>query len=147
MGQYRKFIKNRFTDLGTPCSYMINKTGNNSVKGTLVAAHNSVDNAFRIPVTPYDIVGVVYDNGIQDGGLCRVVFAGVVEVLMQNSNAVGNAHWIRASSDAYGRALASTDPAGLGALSVDDHLKEIGHSLQTKSGGTNVLCKIVFHPL
>lgn len=143
----RPSYKKYFSNYGSPLTTVINKTGSASVKGTLVAVHNSIDRAVRIPVAPYDIVGVVYTNGIADGGEIKIITGGLAEILLVDGTASGSAHWMRASSDAYGRGVCTTDPTGLGALTADDHFKEIGHSIQAVSAGTNKLCLTIFHPL
>lgn len=74
------------SDIGGIMVRLTNKTGANSVKGTVVYADPAVDNAFEINPTSGDMpFGVVYDNGIADGAECWVVVAGIAEVLLVNS--------------------------------------------------------------
>ncbi len=143
----RPSYKKYFSDYGSPLTTVINKTGNLSVKGTLVAAHNSVDRGVRIPITPYDIIGVVYTDGIADGGEVQIIMSGLAEILLVDGTGSAPAQWMRASSDAYGRGVCTTDPSGLGALAADDHFKEVGHSLKTVVAGVSKLCLTAFHPL
>lgn len=126
---------------------MVNKTGAASVKGTLLATDDTTENGVRIPVSPFDIAAVMYEDGKADGQRVKVVTSGLVEVLLENGTTAGMAGWVRASSDAYGRAVNTTDPAGLGAIATADHFKEIGHSVQSVAAGTDKLCKIIFHQL
>lgn len=146
MGRYRRYTKNRFTDLGTPYTEMVNNTGANSVKGTLFRLSNTVENAFSIPSNPYDIAGVVYESGKANGAMTKVVLSGLVEVLIEDGTTAGFEGWMRASTDQLGRAINTTGPAGLGALSADEHFKEIGHCAgQVSVGGTDQLVKMILH--
>jgi hypothetical protein len=64
--------------------------------------------------------------------------------LLKDTTSSQAGSWAKASATA-GRAEVTTPPAGLGALAADEHFREIGHCLETKSAGTSVLCKIAMH--
>ena len=50
--------------------YFINKTGANSIKGTLVNTEASVDFAVNVVTADEpDIIGVIYEDGIPDGDI------------------------------------------------------------------------------
>jgi len=122
----------------------LNKTGAASVKGTLVSASNVTDNAVMVLGDEFDCVGIVYESGVADGSEMWVVISGVVEVLLEDSTASVPENWVKASAD-DGRALATTNPSSIWELIDGEHFKEIGHCLETKSAGTDVLCKIILH--
>ena len=85
-------------------------------------------------------IGVVYDNGIVDGSECWVVVSGIAEVLLVNTVASTRSYVAYSSSSVAGRIdIAASVPA------ATTHFREIGHTLESKTGGTNVLCKCVLH--
>jgi hypothetical protein len=122
---------------------LINNTGAASVKGTLVKASNVIDNAFIVTAAnEFEAIGAVYQNGVANGLPCLVVVGGIAEVLLENNLAAGRGNWARTSIVAPGRANCNivANP-GFAA----QHFAEIGHCLETKVAGTNVLCKIAMH--
>ena len=122
---------------------MINKTGSASVKGELVEVDSGVDNAFMLEEAGgNDCIGAVYTAGVADGDECLVVVGGVAEVLIEDGTAATRGYWVRTSTSVAGRADATTaTPPGL----VLSHFAEIGHCLESKSSGTDVLVKIIMH--
>lgn len=124
---------------------LVNKTGAPSVRGSLVSASTGTDYAFELQSNEYDAIGVVYDNGVADGSACRVVFAGVADVLLKDTTAATHGQWLGAA-DTDGRAYAATGPGGGGFPGVTDtHFKEIGHCLQSVGGGSDVLVRAMVH--
>jgi hypothetical protein len=124
---------------------LTNKTGSSSVKGTIVCA--STNSSYSFMMTPtggkaYNkSIGAVYENGVADGSECWIVVSGIVEVLMDDGTSATAGNWACSSITTNGRAtLNSDDPS-----SQDVHNREIGHVIETKSSGTNVLVKIVMH--
>jgi len=120
---------------------LINKTGTTSVKGTLVETSTAVANGTEIASADSDHpIGVVYNSGVADGGYIWVVISGVAEVLMKNNVASVIGYWVSVS-DAAGRATTSQNSPGLTVA----HWREIGHSIESKTAGTDVLSKIILH--
>jgi hypothetical protein len=117
---------------------LTNKTGSASVKGTIVSADTTTDNAFKVAagdsVTP---CAVVYEDGIADGSECYVVVAGIAEVLVSAGDATTHGDWMGVSATAG--LAASSGGEGAGAA----HDREIGHALESKGAGVNV--KVVLH--
>ena len=108
---------------------LINKTGVNSVKGSVVRI-SATQNAFELNPTSGTLwFGVVYESGIADGSLCRVVIRGIAEALLEDSTASAAQNVIAPSATTAGR----FDCSGAGP----------GNCLETKSSGTNVLCKVL----
>ena len=126
---------------------LTNKTGAASVKGTLVIADTTTDDAFKImPANGVMVIGAVYENGIADGSECWVVIAGIAEVLLEDSTAATRGYWARTSVNDNGRAdITNAAPPGGGIPELDIHTAEIGHCIESKSAGTDVLAKIIMH--
>ena len=122
---------------------LTNKTGSASVKGTVIAASSTTDNAFALQSNEYDAFGVVYEAGIADGQECWVVVFGIAEVLLKDTTA-STRGYIALCADTDGRFIA-TAPSGSPPMATDTHFKEIGHVIESKGAGTDVLCKCVIH--
>lgn len=133
--------KIKLTPEGGYAVLLTNKTGANSVKGTVAIADPSVDSAFEInPINGDMPIGVVYDNGIVDGSECWVVVAGIAEVLLVNTVASTRSYVAYSSGSVAGRIdTAATVPA------ATTHFREIGHTMESKTGGTDVLIKCLLH--
>ena len=126
---------------------LLNKTGADSVKGTLVNASDTTDEAFAL--SPADCIcpiGVVYQDGRADGELTFVVISGVAEVLLEDSTAATKGYWVRTSTTQIGRADATTQlPSGGTIAAIHEHMSEIGHCIKSAEAGTDVLIKIIMH--
>jgi hypothetical protein len=122
---------------------LLNKTGSVSVKGTLVEPSPGTDGAFTTTgANAFDAMGAVYVSGIADGSLCPVVVGGIAEVLLEDGTASTRNYWARTSTSVGGRAdITNAGPPGL----VLTHFAEIGHCIESKASGTDVLAKIVMH--
>lgn len=142
-----KTEKCRITAEGGLAVLLTNKTGGNSVKGQIVAASDTVENAFMTVVADdYDPIGAVYESGIADGSECWVVVYGIAEVLLKDATTSTRGYWVRISSDTAGRADATAAaPSGGTIGEIDAHFREIGHCFESKEAGTDVLCKIIMH--
>lgn len=120
---------------------LTNKTGANSVKGTVVYASATTDNSFNINPLDGDMpIGVVYENAIADGGECWVVISGIAEVLLVDSVASTRSYVAYSSGTTAGRIDTS---ASVPAAAT--HFREVGHTLESKTAGTNILCKCILH--
>lgn len=132
--------KNKLTIEGGFATKMTNKTGSASVKGTIVRADTANDNAFTIaPISSDMPIAVVYEAGIADGSECWVVVSGIAEVLLKDGTASGHGNWVE-TADVAGRANAT----GANPNTVT-HMQEIGHCVESKTSGTDVLAKVVLH--
>jgi hypothetical protein len=129
------------TPIGGFVVKLTNKTGSTSVKGTLIETGTSLAESFHIADTNSDhSVGVVYENGVSDGQSTWVVLNGTAEVLLKDGEASVVGYWVKVS-DTAGRVDMSVNTPG----SAVEHWREIGHSIESQSSGTNVLTKIVLH--
>lgn len=117
---------------------LLNKTGAPSVKGTVVQASETTAEAFDLQRNQSDAIGICYEDGVADGDPCRVVVAGVADVLLADGAGSTVHDWV-AASPTHGRAYS------VGASPPPTHFWEIGHSLQTVAGGTDVLCRVAIH--
>ena len=124
---------------------MTNKTGSPSIKGTIIQPSTVADNAFKIPVVPFACTGVVYDNGVPDGSLCKIVIHGKAYVRTEDNIAIKRDWWVGASTVTAGTVLATTEPPGTGFVLVSqDHFREVGHTLTERSAGSTalILCQL-----
>ncbi len=134
------------SELGGVAVKLVNKTGAPSVKGTIVIADTTTDDAFDIAgadaVMP---IGIVYDDGIADGSECWIIIYGVADVLLKDTTASTHGNWAYVS-DAAGRAEATlATPPGGGIPELDIHMGEVGHALESKGADTDVLARVSLH--
>lgn len=134
--------KIKYTVEGGLAIRLINKTSVASVKGQLVCPSAGTDSAFdTCGTSDTEPIGVVYESGIADGSLCWIVVLGIAEVLLKDTTGSTRANWVM-TSDTGGRADATAaSPPG----ADPSHFQEVGHALETKSSGTDVLCKVKVH--
>lgn len=128
------------TPEGGYAAELLNDTGAPTVKGTIVEASHTDYDSFEIsdPTSDHPL-GIVYDDGIPVGGLCRVVIFGKAKVLLKDSTASTTGNWVQ-TSDVAGRADAT-----FAAPNPSTHWNEVGHCLETASGGTDVLVLCLLH--
>lgn len=133
------------SEIGGQMIALTNKTGAPSIKGTLVNCSNTTDNAFSVETSEFDTIGVVYESGIADGAECWVVISGIAQVLLVDGTASTRGYWTYADA-VDGRANATLPlPSGGTIAALENHFKEIGHCLESKVAGTNVLAKVMLH--
>lgn len=135
--------KFKITPEGGYAVKLTNGTGSSSIKGSVVRASQALDNAFVLTTTTtsIDAIGVVYESGIANGSECWVVMAGIADVLMEDSVASTHGYFVSTYNCSTGRARAdSPEPPNTQA-----HWQELGHCLESKSAGTNVLAKVILH--
>jgi len=129
-----------FTAEGGFYQTFINKTGANSIKGTIVSASLTTDDGvYTAPANTIMPIGIIYENGISDGSLVKVVVNGKAEVLLKNGLASSNGYWCGVSDTAGRMYQAATAP------STTEHNREIGHSIEAVESGVDVLSMIVVH--
>lgn len=122
---------------------MNNKTGANSVKGSVVSASDTTDNAFQLQDDAFDSFGVVAENGVADGSDCWVWMNGsVCEVLWADGQSATRGY-VALASDVDGRAYNVAVPAV--SPVVAEHFREIGHPVESVGSGTDVLVLCVLH--
>lgn len=144
MGDFR-FGSAMMTDIGGFATKFTNSSGGVLKKGTGVHLSEVIAASVVAVTDELDCIGFVYAD-TADGADCWVVVAGVAEALLKNGTAATVGWWTKASATA-GRVEVTTSPAGTGAITAATHFKEVGHCLETKASGTDVLVKILVHPL
>lgn len=142
VGSQKAFI----TPEGGLAIYLINDTGSASVKGELVEPSSNVDNAFvQAAGDAIDPIGAVYEDGVADDALCLVVIYGRCQVLLKDGTASTRGYWVK-TSDTAGRADATNAaPPGGTVGALEEHAQEIGHCVESKGSGTDVLAYIMMH--
>jgi hypothetical protein len=120
---------------------LTNRTGSNTVKGTIVRASTANDMAFETEAADEDEpIGIVYEGGVADGSDAWVWGSGAVaQVLLVNSTAATRGYWASVGSAAGRADMTNADPI------VANHWREIGHCLESKTAGTNVLARALIH--
>jgi hypothetical protein len=82
---------------------MTNRTGTNSIKGTVVSIAFNQSLAFTNYSDGFTAIGVVYENGISNGSLCDVVVAGIAEVLLQSNTYSTNGEMVYSTTNGTGQ--------------------------------------------
>jgi hypothetical protein len=123
---------------------IINRTGHTSVKGELISASPSADKEAVLQANEFDTIGIVAESGIAEGSEMWIWGDNsICQVLVKDATAFTRGY-VALAADTDGRAdniaVPSTNPV------VAQHFKEIGHVMESKGAGTNVLalCKIHF---
>ncbi len=135
----------RFTDIGGLAVPMINATGAASVKGSTVHVSSVVSRGVSLTDQGVpDCIGAVYDGGIPDGGVVRVIVAGVAEVLFVSAATRGflARTFVATDADAQpGKAKSEAVPSS--PFATDKHFSEIGHIIESTTGAG--LAMVVLH--
>lgn len=133
------------TPEGGVASKFTNGTGAILKHGTAVSLSAAADRTILHQTIEYDCIGFVYgDTAI--GAEAWVVTTGVAEALFTDGNQPQRGYWVKASAT-DGRVEAAVAPSGVSAIAAAEHFKEVGHCMQTKDAGTDVVALIIVHPL
>jgi hypothetical protein len=85
-------------------------------------------------------IGIVYEGGVADGSDAWVWGSGAVaQVLLVNSTAATRGYWAAVGSAAGRADMSNANPV------VANHWREIGHCLESKTAGTDVLARALIH--
>lgn len=129
-----------FTADGGLAVWLTNGTGAATVRGTVVVASSTDDGAFEVAAGDADMpIGVVLESGVANGSGAWVVVAGTAYVLLKDATASTRGYFVHVS-DTAGRADA-TNASPVLAI----HWRELGHCLESKTAGTDVLAKCILH--
>jgi len=116
---------------------ILNKTGVNSVKGTIVSQSTVTDFGFILQANEFDGIGVVYEAGVPDGSYAWVWKVGSRAQVLWADGQSATRGYLALMSPTDGRAynvqIPSSNPV------TAEHFKETGHVLESKVPGTNVL--------
>lgn len=135
--------KQNVTPEGGTYIWMINKTGAASIKGYIVQPAASTDNGAVYTIDgDIDPIGVVYDAGVADGSLMRVVVSGIAEVYYGTAVVRGTFSRVAVAADSVASGQAVNEPLPSSPFATDKHFQEIGHPIESKASG---LAKTVLH--
>jgi hypothetical protein len=127
-----------FTPLGGTAYTTINKTGADSIYGTIVEQSDTVDQAVKAATTNSELpMGVMFSAGIPDAGLCLFVESGLTECLLTDATAGVLGQIILTSATVAGRGTSTASPGHAAA-----HWREVGHVMKAVAQGVSVLCLI-----
>lgn len=136
----------KFNERGGFMIQLINNTGSNSKKGTIVSISTIEQSVSITPADDIDAIGVIYSDGIPNGSMVWVVVSGPAQVLLEDSTSSTVGNWVKVSDTQAGRADATnTAPPGGTITALEDHFSEIGHCLENVTAGTDVLAWIHLH--
>jgi hypothetical protein len=147
---YKGNIKSRtrMTPEGGFAVKLKNGTGAPTIKGTLVQASSTSDLTVKKMIADESVpVGVIYDNGIADGEDCWIVVSGLADFLLEDGTGCAPGNWAVVSENQDGRisSESATPPPSGTIAEIQLHFKEVGHCLETKNSGTDVLARCVIH--
>lgn len=126
--------------------WRINDTGAPSIKGTLIEPSVTLDHAVELlAVGDVDPMGIVYDAGVADGELIRIVFSGLAEVLFGNAPTRHNFARNSVVADGIANGLAISEPLPTPPFATDKHFLEIGHVFETKAAPGLALVNLHFN--
>lgn len=126
---------------------MLNDTGLPSVLGEAVVASTSTDNAVELTgAAEPNPIGAMGEWGIADGQLVWVARMGPVQFLLEDGTASVHGNWVKTSDTDPGRVDATNaNPPGGGVAQLDEHVREVGHAVESQGSGTDVLCRVNSH--
>ncbi len=126
---------------------LTNKTGSNTVKGQLVQADTTANDAVKLTgIDEEETFGVFLKSGIAANAEAWVVISGIADVAMQDNTTATRGNWVRSSitEAGYADATNSTPPSP----AAFSHFNEIGNCIETVTatgGGTHILARCVLH--
>ena len=138
------------TPLGGFAVKFVNKTGANSVYGTVCDISATTFRAVDVEeAAGSDPIGIMYGdnegNAVADGSDVWVVTGGPAEVLLENGTAATMGNWVGTADTDAGRADATVTEGNIPNLTFAEHFREIGHCMQTIGSGTDVLALVKTH--
>jgi hypothetical protein len=121
----------------------INRTGGNSVKGEVVAVSTATDREIIKQANEYDAIGVIAEAGIAEGADVWVWMNGSVAQVLIKDGVAAVRGYVAISADTDGRGDNIAVPTE--TPTTGNHWKEIGHVMQAKDAGTDVLALVCLH--
>jgi hypothetical protein len=121
----------------------VNRTGGNSVKGTVLSECPSENNGLCAQYNEFDALAVCAESGIVNGAEMWVWKGeSFCQVLWKDGETATRAS-VAICADTDGRALNVAVPSANPV--VAEHFKEIGHVAESKTAGTDVLVLCHLH--
>lgn len=123
---------------------VINKTGAASVKGHILEAEGTTDfGVEKAGINDPDPFGIMYNDGVADGGWCWMVVSGIADVLYGTTVTRATFSRVPVTADSVAAGLAVNEALPTPPFSTDKHFMEIGHPLE--SIGAPGLAKTILH--
>jgi len=122
---------------------MVNKTGSATVKGTVISPSSGTDNAFMLQADEFDSIGVVAEAGVADASEAWVWVNGSIAQVLWKDSESATREYVALAADTDGRAYNVAVPTANPV--VAEHFKEIGHVMESKTAGTDVLVLCHLH--
>jgi hypothetical protein len=122
---------------------MLNKTGGATVKGTVICCSDATDKSFMSQADEFCAIGVVAEAGVADASEAWIWVNGSVCQVLWKDGETATHGYVALCADTDGRALNIAVPSANPV--VADHFKEIGHVMESKSSGTDVLVLCHLH--
>jgi len=122
---------------------MLNKTGGATVKGSVVSLSDATDKGFKLQADEFDSIGVVAEAGVADASEAWIWVNGSVCQVLWKDGESATREYVAIAADTDGRALNIPIPSVTPAAA--EHFKEIGHTMESKSSGTDVLVLCHLH--
>lgn len=144
MGFWKNKQNTRQTPEGGYAIRLINKTGGASIKGYIVKADDTIDNAVEhIPADNPDLLGIMYDNGIADGEYVWIVIGGIADVYYSGSVTRGTFSRAAVTADGVAAGVAINEALPVPPFATDKHFQELGHPIESRVGAG--LAKTIVH--
>jgi hypothetical protein len=121
-----------------------NRTGASSVKGLLVSASTTTDREAIKQANEFDCFGIIQEAGVAEGSEMWIWMNGSICQVMFKDGVTPARGEVAMCADTDGRADRFANP-GSGLPAIETHFKEIGHLLESKSSGTDVLALVCLH--
>jgi len=122
---------------------MLNKTGGATVLGTVVSTSDATDKGFKAQSDEFDSIGVVAEAGVADGSEAWIWLNGSVCQVLWKDGETATREYVAIAADTNGRGLNIPIPSV--APADAEHFKEIGHVMESKADGTDVLVLCHLH--
>lgn len=136
----------RFTPEGGSAIRVINDTGAPSIKGYIVQASASVDNAVEYTSDDdIDAIGIIYEGGILDGELMWVVTDGKVDVYYGTAVTRATFSRVPVVADSLSPGQAVNEALPVPPFATDKHFQEIGHPLESRGTPGLALSNVHFN--
>ena len=137
----------KLTEDGGFATKLTNKSGAASIKGYLVTASDSTNNAVKnCAIDVPDAIGVFLESGVADGAEAWIVVSGRADVYFSGSTTRGHLARVGLTIDTgevAGQAI--SEPYPTSPFATDKHFAEIGHVLESRTGAGLAKCVLHFN--
>lgn len=122
--------------------YIINNTGETSVKGKLIEMDTTTNQAVLTTLQSAVCIGVIDEAGISNGNVMRIITGGNAQVLLNDNVGCTAGDWA-ATGEVGGYTRVSASP-----IAAPIHFDEVGHYSETVAAGgagTHVMASLIMH--